>query len=653
MAINNLQDMLILHRYLIQGEVQEADAPYYAAYLAKEFGVVVNAPLLLCEDNVRAIADLFCHDVPDSFYANPQDTAFYSEQELYVEQLISYIKIEMCGVNAEDPAVFAKVPVFDKVLPTYGKNKEKVVRTFSIIDRDAAEKYAKGLFDGYCAYTRPWSMSDYGEITYFVDNGYYTGQKIACKDNIIFLLKMYGSEEFAKMLDYKDVVKMSVSLLGEKHELVIDRKVCALLSLAVKNARPCVLSKKQSKYFNKLIKKTGADVPPTNNSDSPYAIAKKFIADGDVIGAAKFLASNGALFLRNLFWLLSRAKTDEEVDEILALLEINKPIVGMQIIYMLSGYTDECRRFVFYKNGTKIMHEESKEESEKRRSRVELSVRKKVEAAVVSGIKKYYASRPSIGRIYIADVFRKVGVPINTATCGKGLDVLPTGSRLPIKGDYLRAFCYWEKTYDMDLSAVFYDGESKTNILYWGTYDFKPFGDSALTSGDARGKDGAEYVDFKIKELLEKGWKYGVVFVNSFGGLFNDGEVYCGYQDKDDLKTKAWAPDNIAMKISVKGDSRQFAAFALDLQRREVIVLNTLIGNGNQVVDGNSVYAFKPYLNPDVLDTFSMHTLLSLCGEIVDDPADAETVFDPDYVGKDGQKVIRPWDVQLLVPYIM
>ena len=652
MAIKNLQDLLILHRYLIKGEVQEAAAPYYAAYLASKFGVVVNSPLLLCEDNVRAIADLFCREVPDSFYANPQDTSFYSEQELYIEQLISYLKIEMCGVESEDPAVFARLPVFDKVLPTYVQGEEKVIRTFYIIDREEAEHYVSKLFEGYCSYTRPWSTSERGEVIFCIDNGYFYGQNIACKDNIIFLLKTYGSEEFAKMLDYKDVVKISLSILEVRKQLTIDEKTRALLALAVKNARPCVLSKKQSKYFNQLIKKTGADIPLTDNSDSPYAIAKKLVADGDVVGAAKFLATQGSLLLRSLFWLLSRAESDEEVDEILSLLKIGKPIVGMQVLYMLTGYTDALRRFVFYKKGIKIMHEESEEESEKRRSRVELSVRKKVEAAVISEIKRYYASRPSLGRIYVSDSFRKVGVPINTAVCGNGLDVLPPGSRLPISGDYLRAFCYWNGVHDMDLSVVFYDGDTMTIALSWSTYNFKPFGDSALTSGDARDKDGAEYIDFRIKELLEKGWKYGVVFVNAFGGMFNEGEVFCGYQNKDDLKTKAWAPDNIAMKMSVKGEGRQFAAFALDLQRREVVVLNTLIGTHGYVVDKDSVYAFKPYLTPDVLDAFNMYTLLSLRGDLVDDPADADIVFDPDYVGKDGQKIVRPWDVPLLVSFV-
>lgn len=454
------------------------------------------------------------------------------------------------------------------------------------------------------------------------------------------------------MLDYKDVVKMSVSILGESKMLKMDENVVGLLSLALKNASKCPLSKKQSKYFNKLIKKTGVGLPATDNSDSPYAVAKKMVAKGDVCGAAKYLSGQGSLLLRNLFWLLSRVKSEREAEEVLSMLKISNPVIGVQILQTLAGYDEEARCFVFYKNGYKVMHEESEEECGKRRSYVDIFVRSRAAEAILDNIRSYYASRPSIGKIYVADSFRNVGVPVNTSVCGSGLDVYPTGSRLPVKGDHIRAFCYWKNVYDMDLSVAFLNSRNGVEPLYWGNYTDGMFGNSALTSGDARGYEGSEYVDFKITELLEKGWKYGVVFVNAFGGMFNEGEVFCGYQNKDDLKTKAWAPDNIAMKMSVKGEGRQFAAFALDLQRREVVVLNTLIGTHCHVVDNDSVYAFKPYLTPDVLDAFNMYTLLSLRGDLVDDPADADIVFDSDYVGKDGQKIVCPWDVPLLVSFV-
>lgn len=445
---------------------------------------------------------------------------------------------------------------------------------------------------------------------------------------------------------------MSVSILGESKMLKMDENVVGLLSLALKNASKCPLSKKQSKYFNKLIKKTGVGLPATDNSDSPYAVAKKMVAKGDVCGAAKYLSGQGSLLLRNLFWLLSRVKSEREAEEVLSMLKISNPVIGVQILQTLAGYDEEARCFVFYKNGYKVMHEESEEECGKRRSYVDIFVRSRAAEAILDNIRSYYASRPSIGKIYVADSFRNVGVPVNTSVCGSGLDVYPTGSRLPVKGDHIRAFCYWKNVYDMDLSVAFLNSRNGVEPLYWGNYTDGMFGNSALTSGDARGYEGSEYVDFKITELLEKGWKYGVVFVNAFGGMFNEGEVFCGYQNKDDLKTKAWAPDNIAMKMSVKGEGRQFAAFALDLQRREVVVLNTLIGTHCHVVDNDSVYAFKPYLTPDVLDAFNMYTLLSLRGDLVDDPADADIVFDSDYVGKDGQKIVCPWDVPLLVSFV-
>lgn len=646
------QDILISRGYLLEGENEEKIAPFFAVYLAEKFGVVVSEPNKLCAENVRSISEFFGLNVPDSFYNNPQDLTFYRSEELAVEQLVSYIRVELAGVKTDDPEVFARLPIFKKVLPSYKKGKEKVVRGYKIIDEAQADAILKEIAADYCAYTRPWSLSETDEFSVLLQNGYYDGRLICCKDNAINALLESGNVCFAKMLDRKDVVKMSVKILGDVSVINIGEKEKQLLKIALENAYTCVMTKKQAKYYNKIVKLTGADVEKVDNSSSPYVLAKKKLAQGDVVGAAEIFRENGSLLIRNVVWLLSRANADE-AEKIIGMIDVvNKPIVAIQLLQTLAVQSNKCRVFVFNANGRFKSHIETLQERSTRRSVIGEEVKAKAVEALKNALKKHYAARPSLGKIYVSEKFRKVAIPMNTSATGKGLDVLPTGSRLPIKGDYIRAFCYWKNVYDRDLSVIVVDEYNEAESIFWGDFFEKKYGDSILSSGDVRGDKGAEYIDFKINEVYAAGCRYGVVFVNAYQDDFVTGESYCGYQDKNDLKTQAWSSKNIAMKIRIEGNTKQFAAFAFDFETREIIIFNLMDGRNKSIVDSNDVYAYEKYFSADFLKAFNIYDLLSLQGELVSDPAEADIVFDDSYKCGKSKKVVRPWDVEALIALI-
>ncbi len=644
--------ILAKHRYLlIDKNINKEKAPYLASKLLNNFGIIVDKPQLLSNYNLSTISNFYGVNIPKSFYKNPQDTKYYSCDELLIEQLVSYLKIELTkGPFSLDESIFERVPVFKKILPNYEEDGEEVVlRTYKMITEQESEKILKDILVDFCAYTRPWATSEKDDFCWLYTNGYYDGEEINCKDNIITALQEFKTINFAKMLDKKDVVKLSCSLLGEKKVFTIPDNNKIILELAINNAKDCFLTKRQAKYYNTLIKKLDLNLPKENNQASPYSIAKKLLNDGNVLGGAKIFAEHGSLLERNLVWLLSRANKDE-ITQILDLVKANNPIVLSQLLQgiLLDDYSSP-RTFRFFRNNTLKNHTETEYEYTYRKSKLSKATKQVIKKIILEKIELYYKNQKSLGDIYVSSEFKNIALPLNTSANGTGLDILPTGSRLPINGKYIRTFCYWFNAFDIDTSVVFVHSSGKREVLYWGNYSKKLFGNSALTSGDDRNRNGSEFIDFDIEELKNLGYKYAIFTLNGYGSPLDHGEIYCGYQNKNNLNTKAWSAKNIELKIQVKGNSRAYVGFAIDFDTDEIVILNQVLESDDLVVESNIYQRIAVYLNSQYIKNFNLYKLLSLRGNMIKSKSKAAIVFDRDYNAKNEQTVIRPYDIEKLV----
>lgn len=649
-----INKILVKRGYLLNTEENSSNSIYYAVKLLNEFGVEVDRPKFLTQLNVETISSFYGKNIPKGFYANPQDTKYFTCDELLLEQLVSYYNIEYIeGVNSKNEKAFDRIELFKKVLPNYKEGDEVVLRKYKIIDKEEAEQVLKEITQDYCKYTRPWSEDELVEVKWLVLNQYYDGEYICCKDNAIALFLEYKNATFAKMLDKKDVVKLSVQIKGEQQELVYNEGEKMLLEVAIKNAYDCPLSKKQAKYFNTMAKKLGVKLNKESNLNSPYRLAKVALKYENVLKAANIFAENGSLLERNLVWLLSRAK-ERDLESIINLVKVNNPIVLYQLLQGITNDDyEQPRVFGFYNNKRLKHHKETEYEFKYRKSKLSLSVKNALVCILHDKIEQSYREMPKLGKLYIDKEFLNIALPTNTSATGSGLDILPVGSRIKITEDYIRTFCYWNNAYDIDASAVMLRDisipSSTADMFYWGNYHTKGFGDSALCSGDNRGKNGAEYQDFKISELLEKGYKYVIYTLNGYASDLNAGEIYCGYQNKKDLNTQAWSSKNIVIKIHVKGNSRAYMGFAIDLENKEMIILNQILDSSTRIVSPVTVDSIKEYLSQSYLSTFNMYTLLSYRGELVDNKEEADYVFDRDYIGNENQIVIKPFEIEKLV----
>ena len=134
--MTTIQKILISRRMLIADTTPTEGAfrlegAYLNAFLLANFGIVVDRPELLTKDMVKDISDVYKLNVPKSYFANPQDTKFYTAEELIVEQCISYF----LAYGADD----SHVHVFDKGTPDYPVGEEIKIREFRILNTEEKE----------------------------------------------------------------------------------------------------------------------------------------------------------------------------------------------------------------------------------------------------------------------------------------------------------------------------------------------------------------------------------------------------------------------------------------------------------------------------------------------------------------------------------
>lgn len=648
----NKEQILISRHYIMSNGKEDNNRDKYYAYLLNKFGIEIVNPKFLNKDVVQQLKKYLKINIPNSFYKNPQDLKYFSCEELYLEQLISYINIDLIEGNHNKNTNFNRIELFNKVLPKYENGKEIKIRKYNIILENEINKILNDIFDAYCNYSRPFSIEETNEFLYLYSLGFYHNQDIKCKDNIFYLLDK--DINFAKLLDRKDVVKFSVLKFGNANFNKMNKNQKTTLKL-IKNMIPLVkktsLSKKQAKFFNKLCKECNLKIVD-NNDNSPYKAAIKEIKNGNVISASKIFLDSGSLFARNFRFLLSRAN-NEEKNILINMLPNDNPILLYQILTTILN--DNGKRIFTFKNNKLVKcHIETDYEEKYRKSKLDYETRELLSNIIKNKIDSYYLSLPKLGKIYISEKFKKIALPVNNSCSGRGLDVLPTGSRIKINGNYIRTFCYWKNVFDIDSSALFIKDDFNQNNDYvelsWRNYNTLPLGESALSSGDCRDKNGAEYQDFKIDELLELGYRYVIYTLNGYGGKLDEGEIVCGYQNKNNLNTSAWDPKNIEFKINVISNSCAYTGFAIDLKTKEIIVLNLNSSGNNQVVNKKQLLLIEKYLKENYLN-YSMYDLLKCRGEITT-KEEANIIFDDDYIPLDNQKNIKSYEMEKLVALI-
>jgi hypothetical protein len=123
--------MLVASKYTNAYDTNaKIEKAYLNAFLLSNFGIVVDKPELLTKEMVKDISDVYKLEVPASYFKNPQDTRFYTAEELLIEQCVSYF----LAYGAED----SHVKVFDKELPELNETLEDALKVYVRPDQAAS-----------------------------------------------------------------------------------------------------------------------------------------------------------------------------------------------------------------------------------------------------------------------------------------------------------------------------------------------------------------------------------------------------------------------------------------------------------------------------------------------------------------------------------
>ena len=245
---------------------------------------------------------------------------------------------------------------------------------------------------------------------------------------------------------------------------------------------------------------------------------------GEVVDATAVLANvkgSGAV-LRNLNYILSRCNK-EDVPEVIKLIKSDNPILLFQLIMQYKNYIEDksARTFTFTKYYKLKNHKETQSEMKSRKSFVNKDIRDLVVDALWGNVREVYKNK--LGKVYIDESMKNIAVPMQETTAETGYGILPKGTRIHIPEDkVVRAFTYWEKVNDIDLSAIGVTSGGKQVEFSWRTMASRQSQAVCFSGDQTRGYyGGSEYYDFDLKAIrkMYPTMKYLIISNNVFSGV--------------------------------------------------------------------------------------------------------------------------------------
>lgn len=329
------------------------------------------------------------------------------------------------------------------------------------------------------------------------------------------------------------------------------------------------------------------------------------------------------------------------------------PTVLIQLLMQYHHYKSGQRVFKFTKNNRMKMHHETDDEITSRRSVLPEETRKMAESAVRS--KLITSLNNQLGKVYVAPEMRNIAIPLQMSTAQSGFGVLPAGSRVKIpEGKKIRAFTYWEKVNDIDLSCFGLTKEGYQKEFSWRTM-YNNQGQDITFSGDETSgyNGGSEYFDINL-ELFKARYpefRYIVFCDNVYSNVAFD-NCFCkaGFMMRDDKDSgEVYEPKTINTSFRVSGNTRFNYMFAIDLDRREMVWLN-ISRDSMAAIAGEESMDFLMYWM-DITDVFNVYDLFRYSGTLANIEEASLIVSDYDF-GDTGKEQIHSYDYEKILKYI-
>ena len=619
---------------------------------------------------VEEIAYYYGENVPLPFYKGfPDSVRELSRDQLLADQFIHYLTTY--GFNMFEEAGHS---VFETYLERAAFIEHTEPLEFRIVTEEEGAELIREIVGNLLKSTRPLSDLQYDLVSVYLHDEDPEVETCASKNTAIRLLMDLRRLKYARFMLMSDVMKLvdemnfriyentNLKKLNFRNQ---DRKfITAVMDELFREGRCDIRTCCEKKaLWNGLLHHIHyqpkddhaayfVSVMRGKENLSVYSDFEKAMAERNIDSAVRILkeGKGQSMVLRSLNYILSRCHTPEETEAVFSELTSDNVPVLIQLLLNFADYNTSKtpRTFSFTKYNMMRIHKETEEEISKRKSFIEKEQAQTVYQKIRENLKRTLHDR--LDKVYIDPEMERMALPLQENTSQGGVGVLAKGSRLPIpEGKKIRAFTYWEKVNDIDLSVFGLDEEGRQTEFSWRTmYDNQS--DAITYSGDETSgyNGGSEYFDIDVEAFKKKHPQIKqLVFCNNVYSGSNFSKCFCkaGYMVRDVFDSgEIFELKTVQSSYRINCESTFAYLFGIDLESREFIWLN-MSRTGSRTVAGTSSMDF-------LLRYFSMTSVINMrsffemmAKEVVSDPEQADVIVsDKTYKGTEEKEIIRSTD---------
>ena len=674
---NIIESKLFTKHFVIATEESGKEQFTTAVSLIEIFNVkITKGASLLHPDMIKTFSRELGHYVPEAFYRGfPESVRELTSEQLLVDQMWSYVKTYgFCNFEESQHSIFEE---YERKAFT---EKDIPLKEFQVVTHEEAVSIAKEIFDNILSGTRPLNMDDLAFVANCISEIGFVPVRIASKNTAVQLFLGFKDTNLLgvagcnladtiKIVDeinygkYNNKNLKKLAFEPEDKELV--RTVIDFFferGVDLKTISVCCEKKKiwcgllhhiQYKANKDASKQEFLSVIRGKKNLSIYSEFESAMKLGFMDVAADILKNEkgNAELLRHLNYIISRCKTDEEVESVIDQIDAENGIVLLQLLFQYNYYGRGQRTFTFTKHNLQKQHIETDEEMARRKSELTEEMVRKLANAIGHKVIDHYSKKIN-QRVYIDPAMKKIALPMQETTGSSGFGVLPKGSRIAIpEGKKIRAFTYWEKVNDIDLSCFGLTPNGRKEFS-WRTMSNNQ--SEAITySGDQTSgyNGGSEYFDIDLDRFKAMYPDVThIVFCNNVFSNVNFANCFCkaGFMMRDiEDSGEIFEPKTVSTSFVINAETTYGYLFAIDLSTREMIWLNIGDERRRTVAGSSSMDFIRKYF--DYANIISVYDLFIIAAsQVVNNPEDAEIcVTDDSNINCDN--VIHSYDIDKII----
>lgn len=647
--------------------------------LANKFNIkVTSGGELARQEMMRLAAKKLGEYVPEAFYRGfPHTVRKLTEEQLIFDQLMNYFVTYGLG-DFSDAGHSLYEENFQRIA---FQEKDVEVKEFVILKEQEAVLRLAEYVESMLKSSRPLSDRQYEVVKQYIFTYRYRMQSCACKDTLIRLILDTRNLSYARFMALSDVIVLVDRLNYEEYKndnirrlnlhnrdrKFISRLIEQIFAKGKCNVRDCFEKKAiwcgllHHIHFRPTTSKLAAfaEAMRTKGNQSVYAEFERAMQEEGSCVAATVLKQekgNGAL-LRHLNYIISRCENEQDVDFVLQSLDAKRPILLIQLLMQYANYSYAGpRTFKFNKYNMMKLHRESAKEMKKRRSGLSEAHIKMLYEFTWTQLMSLLHGK--LGKVYIAPEMYDIALPLQENTSNGGYGTLPKGSRLPIPaGKKVRAFTYWEKVDDIDLSVIGVNENGSQREFSWRNMAAQQ-SEGITFSGDVTSGDegGAEYFDLDIDMLKElyPDMKY-LVFCDNVYSDENFSSCLCkaGFMLRDvEDSGEVYELKTVKSSFVINCDSTFAYLFGIDMEKREFVWLNAAKNSDTHVAGTTDVRFLEEYFKSvEVINAGQLFEMMAT--ELVADPTQADVVVADEHPElAEGVEVIHSYDFEKIAAYL-